>query len=111
MRRFYFSYPKQQTLSVKLSWSHYCELLNVSDKNARDFYEKEAINSNWSVRELRRQISTSLFERLLLSDGNTNKEKVLSLAKQGIIYNKPNDILKDPYVFEFLGIPENKPML
>ena len=111
MRRFYLEYQKQQTLSVKLSWSHYCELLNVSDKNARDFYGQEAINSNWSVRELKRQIDTSLFERLLLSEGNTNKEKVLSLAKQGITYAKPNDILKDPYVFEFLGIPENKPML
>jgi predicted nuclease of restriction endonuclease-like (RecB) superfamily len=98
-------------VSVKLSWSHYCELLNVSDKNARGFYETESINSNWSVRELKRQINTSLFERLLLSDGNVNKEKVLSLAKQGITYSNPNDILRDPYVFEFLGIPENKPML
>jgi len=60
---------------------------------------------------LRRQIDTSLFERLLLSEGNTNKEKILSLAKEGMTYAKPNDILKDPYVFEFLGIPENKPML
>lgn len=111
MRRFYLEYQKQQTLSVKLSWSHYCELLNVSDKNARAFYEQESINSNWSVRELKRQIDTSLFERVLLSGGNVNKEKVLSLAKQGITYAKPNDILKDPYVFEFLGVPENKPML
>lgn len=111
MRRFYLSYSKQQTLSVKLSWSHYCEILNISDKNARGFYEKEAINSNWSIRELKRQVGTSLFERLLLSHGNTNKEKVLSLAKEGITYAKPNDILKEPYVFEFLGIPENKPML
>ncbi len=111
MRRFFLSYQKQQTLSVKLSWSHYCEILNVSDKNAREFYEKETINSNWSVRELKRQIDTSLFERLLLSEGNTNKEKVLALAKEGISYSKPGDILKDPYVFEFLGIPQNKPML
>lgn len=111
MRRFFITYPKQQTLSVKLSWSHYCELLNVSDINARSFYEREATNSNWSVRELKRQINTSLFERLLLSKGNTNKEKVLHLANEGITYAIPNDILKDPYVFEFLGIPENKPML
>lgn len=111
MRRFYLVYPNQQTLSVKLSWSHYCELLNISDKNARSFYEQEALNSNWSVRELKRQIDTSLFERLLLSEGNANKEKVMMLAKEGIIYRKPNDILKDPYVFEFLGIPENKPIL
>jgi predicted nuclease of restriction endonuclease-like (RecB) superfamily len=56
-------------------------------------------------------IDTSLFERLLLSEGNTNKEKALTLAKEGITYGKPNDILRDPYVFEFLGMPENKPML
>ncbi len=105
------SYENQQTLSVKLSWSHYCELLNISDKNARGFYQQESINSNWSVRELKRQIETSLFERLILSDGSSNKKKVLELANQGVQYSKPNDILKDPYVFEFLGIPENKPML
>ncbi|MBK5262829.1 MAG: DUF1016 family protein [Peptostreptococcaceae bacterium] len=111
MRLLYLNYPICQSLSGKLSFTHYCELFAVSDKNARGFYEKETINTNWSVRELKRQIDTSLFERLLLSDGNTNKEKVLSLAKEGITYGKPNDILKDPYVFEFLGIPENKPML
>lgn len=111
MRRFYLEYPNQQTLSVKLSWSHYCELLSVSDLDARSFYEKEAINSNWSVRELKRQTDTSLFQRLLLSEGKANKKKVMELANQGITYNQPSDILKDPYVFEFLGIPENKPML
>ena len=111
MRLLYLNYPICQSLSGKLSFTHYCELFSVSDKNARSFYEQEAQNSNWSVRELKRQINTSLFERLLLSNGDVNKEKVLSLAKQGAIYAKPNDILKDPYVFEFLGIPENKPML
>lgn len=111
MRALYLSYPIFQTVSGKLSWSHYSELLGVSDESARSFYEKEAINSNWSVRELKRQIDTSLFQRLLLSDGNANKEKVLSLANEGISFAKPNDILKDPYVFEFLGVPENKPML
>ena len=111
MRLLYLNYPICQSLSGKLSFTHYCELFSVSDKNARAFYEQEALNSNWSVRELKRQVETSLFERLLLSEGNPNKEKVLSLAKQGITYAKANDILKDPYVFEFLGIPENKPML
>jgi predicted nuclease of restriction endonuclease-like (RecB) superfamily len=111
MRRFYIEYENQQTLSVKLSWSHYCELLNISNQHARLFYQQESINSNWSVRELKRQIDTSLFERLLLSNGHGNKEKVLALASQGMQYMKPDDILKDPYVFEFLGIPENKPML
>ena len=111
MRLLYLNYPICQSLSGKLSFTHYCELFSVSDKNARSFYEQEAQNSNWSVRELKRQINTSLFERLLLSDGNSNKGKVLALASQGMQYSKPSDILKDPYVFEFLGIPENKPML
>ena len=76
----YLKYPNCQTLSSKLSWSHYCELLYISDDDKRNFYEKEAINANWSVRELKRQISTSLFERLLLSNGDANKKKVLELA-------------------------------
>ena len=111
MRLLYLKYPICQTLSGKLSWSHYCELLYISDDDKRSFYEKEAINANWSVRELKRQISTSLFERLLLSNGETNKKKVLELALKGNEIAKPEDIVKDPYVFEFLGLPENKPMM
>ena len=111
MRRFYQEYEIQQTVSVKLTWSHYCELLSISDKNKRNFYEKEAVNANWSVREMKRQINTSLYERLLLSKGDINKEEVLNLASNGIEINQPKDIIKDPYVFEFLGIPENKPMM
>ncbi len=111
MRRFYLAYEKQQTLSVKLSWSHYCELLAISDKDKRMFYEKECINSSWSVRDLKRQIESSLFERLLLSKGDANKETVLALSQQGIDYSMPADVIKDPYVFEFLGIPEDKPIL
>lgn len=108
MRNFYLLYPICQTLSGKLSWSHYCELLSISDDNKRSFYEKETINANWSVRELKRQIKTSLFERLLLSSGDENKEKVLELALNGNEINKASDVVKDPYVFEFLGIPEEK---
>ena len=111
MRRFYQKYQIQQTLSVKLSWSHYCELLTISDDNKRSFYEKECINANWSLRELKRQIDSSLFERLLLSDGQTNKEKVYQLATKGIEMSQPSDIIKDPYVFEFLGVPEKKPIM
>ena len=111
MRRFYQTYQIQQTASVKLSWSHYCELLSISDPDKRSFYEKEAVNSNWSVRELKRQIDSSLFERLLLSRGDANKERVLALAEKGIEIAEPADIIRDPYVFEFLGIPEDKPML
>ena len=111
MRRFYQTYQIQQTVSVKLSWSHYCELLSISDPDKRSFYEKEAVNSSWSVRELKRQIESSLFERLLLSRGDANKEQVLSLALKGNEITKPADILRDPYVFEFLGLPEDKPMM
>ena len=111
MRRFYQTYQIQQTVSVKLTWSHYCELLTISDPDKRSFYEKEAVNSNWSVRELKRQIDSSLFERLLLSRGDANKEQVLALAEKGIEIAEPADLIRDPYVFEFLGIPEDKPML
>lgn len=111
MRQFYLTYEKCQTASGKLSWSHYCELLSVSDRDKRSFYEKEAINSGWSVRELKRQIESSLFERLLLSRGDANKEQVLALALNGNEITKPEDIIRDPYVFEFLGLPENKPIM
>ena len=111
MKMFYTKYPIFQSVTGKLSWTHYCELLYISDDDKRSFYEKEAINANWSVRELKRQISSSLFERLLLSNGETNKKKVLELALKGNEIAKPEDIVKDPYVFEFLGLLENKPMM
>ena len=111
MKRFYLKYQKQQTVSVKLSWSHYCELLAISDDDKRSFYEQECINAQWSFRELKRQIDSSLFERLLLSDGQANKEKVMQLASKGIEMNQPSDIIKDPYVLEFVGVPENKPLM
>lgn len=111
MRRFYLVYSKIPDTSGILGWSHYCELISIKDENKRNFYEKETINSKWSVRELQRQIETSLFERLLLSDGKANKEKVLQLAKEGQILNSPEDMIKDPFVFEFLGVPEKKPLL
>ncbi len=111
MRLFYLTYQKFQTVSGKLSWSHYCELLLISEDDKRSFYEKECINAGWSVRELKRQMETSLYERLLLSSGTENKERVLELALNGNEITKPSDIIKDPYVFEFLGIPEDKPVL
>jgi len=97
MRAFYLTYQKCQTLSGKLSWSRYCELLSISDDDKRSFHEKESLNSGWSVRELKRQISPSLYERLILSDGKANKETVLSLAQQGIELSNPADIIKDPW--------------
>lgn len=111
MRKLYITYPKFQTLSGKLSWSHYCELLSIENNDERSFYEHECINAGWSVRELKRQIETSLFERLLLSEGKENKKKVYELSKIGQSLNKPEDILKEPYVFEFLDIKEKKPIL
>lgn len=111
MRAIYLAYPIYQSLTGKLSWTHYCELISISDIDKRSFYEKEAINSNWSDRELKRQINTSYYERLLLSKGTVNKQEVIKLAENEIDINNASDIIKDPYVFEFLGILENKPML
>ncbi len=110
MRRFYNEYPIGQTLSDQLSWSHYLELLSVEDTNARSFYQHECENSNWSVRELDRQINSGLYERLLLSKGEVNKKLVLELANKGVEYQKPDSFIKDPMVLEFVGIPE-KPLL
>lgn len=106
-RKFYITYPIFQTLSGKLSWSHYAELLTVSDDKARSFYEKQAEMENWSFREMKRQIDSSLFERLSLSK---DKKTVLKLAEKGQLIESPNDLIRDPYVFEFLGIPERNIM-
>lgn len=111
MRKLYLNYPDFQTLSGQLSWSHISELLTIEDEGKRSFYEKETINSSWSFRELKRQIDSSLYERLLLSNGETNKEKVIELSRKGQVIDSASDIVKSPYVFEFLGIPEKKPML
>ncbi len=94
-----------------MSWSHYCELLSTENDDERSFYEKECINSNRSVRELKRQLDTSLFERLLLSECKENKKKVYELSKEGQTLNKAEDILKESYVFEFLDVKEVKPIL
>ncbi|MGF7141187.1 PDDEXK nuclease domain-containing protein [Roseimarinus sediminis] len=107
MRQFYLKYQIFQSVTGKLTWTHYAELLAVSDDNARGFYEKQAINEKWSVRELKRQINSSLFERLALSK---DKDGVLKLAVQGQIIADPKDIVKDPYVLEFLQIPEEHRM-
>lgn len=111
MRLFYNKYKNCQPLAGNLSWSHYCYLIYIEDDDERKFYENECINSRWSKRELKRQIDSSLFQRLLLSGGKTNKQKVLELSRKGQTINNPTDILKEPYVFEFLGIKENKPLL
>jgi len=107
MRAFYLNFPIQQTLSAKfepmLSWSHYCELLKVEESLARSFYKKEAIQSNWSVRELKRQINSMLFERPALSK---DTKAVIKMAEKGQIIERPEDAIKDPYVLEFLYLKE-----
>jgi predicted nuclease of restriction endonuclease-like (RecB) superfamily len=104
MRRFYLVFRKWQTVSAKLSWSHYTLLLSLSDDLARNFYEKQCIKDNWSVRELKRQIQSALFQRIALSK---DKKGVLQLAQKGHIIETGKDIVKDPYVMEFLGLSEN----
>ena len=111
MRIFYKTYPNYEKISSELTWTHYNELIIIKDVEKRNFYEKECINCHWSVRELQRQLDTSLYERLLLSDGKPNKQKVLELSKNGQFLVRPSDLIKEPYVFEFLGIKEQKPLL
>ena len=104
MRQFYTLYPIRSTLSSELSISHYFELIRIKEKRKRDFYMHECINSNWDVRELQRQRTTLLYERLSTSK---DKNKVLELARQGHRISEGKDIIKDPFVLEFLDIKEN----
>ena len=103
MRQFYIVFPIGATRSHQLSWSMIVELLKIDDPVERSFYEKQSIIENWNVRELVRQKSSSLFLRLAASK---DKEGILALAKQGQIIEKPADIIREPYVLEFLKIPE-----
>lgn len=108
MRKFYQTFPlkeKSETASRKfiLSWSHYCLLISIGEDLKRSFYEIEAVNNQWSVRELKRQADSLLYERLALSK---NKKKVRALAKKGQIIERPEDAIKDPYVLEFLDLKE-----
>ena len=105
MRTFYVRYSIPQTLSAefKLSWSHYLILMRIEDIGTRNFYEIEAIQNNWSLRELKRQVNSALYERLALSK---DKEKVKELAVKGQIIEKLQDIIKEPYILEFLGLDE-----
>lgn len=105
MRKFYLVYPICQTLSDKLSWSHICELITIDDKLEREFYEKECIVSNWNVRSLRRQMDSALYLRLASSK---DKKGILKLSQSGNIIQQPNDIIKDTYTLEFLGLPQKQ---
>jgi predicted nuclease of restriction endonuclease-like (RecB) superfamily len=100
-----FENSKKQTLFsfFKLTWSHYSFLMRIDDEQERSFYEIETEKNNWSVRELKRQYDSALYTRLALS---RDKEGVLKLSQEGQIIEKPKDIIKDPYILEFLGLPE-----
>ncbi|MGZ3760311.1 MAG: PDDEXK nuclease domain-containing protein [Mucilaginibacter sp.] len=103
MRQFYFAYPIGATVSHQLGWSHYVELLKLDDDLERSFYHQQIINERWSVRELKRQINASLFLRLAASK---DKKSILQLSKHGQTVAHPNDIIRDPYILDFLKIPE-----
>lgn len=105
MRNFYLIYQKQQTMSAKfsLSWSHYLKLMRIDNENERRFYEVEAINNSWSLRELQRQFDSALYERLALSK---DKVGIKKLAEKGQVIESAQDALKDPYILEFVGLKE-----
>ena len=115
MRRFYLEYHEtspqiSQTLSAQftptftLSWSHYLFLMSINNRDERRFYEIESRQNRWSLSELKRQFNSGIYERLALS---RDKNGVHALAKKGQIIAKPEDVLKDPYVLEFLGLDES----
>ncbi len=108
MRKLYASFPISGTLSHLLTWSHYYEILKAENELEINFYVKQCELERWSVRELKRQMKSSLFERLALSK---NKEEILKLSKVGQIIEQPKDLIKDPFVLEFLNIPDDKLLL
>ena len=109
MRQFYLIFQKSYALRSELTWTHYRLLMRVENENARNFYIEECIKSNWSTRQLERQITTLFYERLLSSK---DKEKVSKeIYKLEPQIKKAEDIIRDPYVLEFLGLPENTSFL
>ena len=124
MRKFYLTYSKTQTVSgelrknekkvglltidnkkeLKLGWSHYLFLMRLEDLEERNFYEIEAFTNNWSIRELKRQFNTGLYQRLVLS---REKNKIKELSLKGHIIETTTDLVKDPYILEFLGLEES----
>jgi len=104
MRKLYLSFKISGTLSHKLTWSHYYEILKADNELEISFYSKQTEKENWSVRELKRQMKSMLFHRLVLSK---DKKSILQIANEGHDIQKPEDILKEPFVMEFLNIPQN----
>ncbi|KMQ72053.1 PDDEXK nuclease domain-containing protein [Chryseobacterium koreense] len=104
MRKLYLSFQKSETLSHILTWSHYFEILKADSDLEIGFYTKQCELERWSVRELKRQMKSLLFQRIALSK---DKEGILELSKKGHQIGKPEDLIKDPFVLEFLNIPEH----
>lgn len=104
MRRFYLTFQKSETVShkFKLSWSHYIFLTRIENQDERDFYEIESIQNSWTLREMKRQFDSGLYERLKLS---LDKSKVKELSTQGHVIESVTDVIKDPYILEFVGLP------
>ncbi|MBI4777808.1 DUF1016 domain-containing protein [Candidatus Desantisbacteria bacterium] len=100
-RQFYRTYPIANALRSQLNWGQYRLLLRIRNQDKREYYLLEAVNNSWTARELERQINSSLYERLLLSN---DKEAVLSVARKEKIPEEPQEIIKDPMVLEFLGL-------
>ena len=106
MRRFYLTFQKSHALRGELSWTHYRLLMRVENETARAFYEDECVKSNWSTRQLERQINSFFYERLLSSrDKEPVKNEIFALEPQA---KTPEDIIRDPYVLEFLGLDEQE---
>jgi predicted nuclease of restriction endonuclease-like (RecB) superfamily len=105
MRGFYLAFPKLDALRRELSWTHYRQLLKIEEPKKRSFYEIESSNGNWSTRELERQMNSMLFERLALS---RDQDGIMALAREGEVLREPADMVKDPYVLEFLGLPQSE---
>ena len=104
MRQFYISFQKQDTVSLKLSWSHYVRLMRVENTTAKEWYMAEAIANNWSVRALDRQISVLYYERLLSSKEKTPVKLEAHKQVQNLQISS-KDVLRDPYIFDFLNLP------
>ena len=104
MRQFYLTFPNGYALRSELSWTHYRLLMRVENENAREFYMQEAVKSQWSTRQLERQINSFFYERLLSSK---NKEQVAEEIQTLEPAKKPEDVIRDPYVLEFLGLKSN----
>lgn len=107
IRLFYLKYDKYQIMTSKLGWIHYCELLDITDDSKRMFYERESNNLEWTVSELKYQISNSLYERVMMPEINANDERMRRLFEEKINLMHRNNAMKNPFLLELLGIVRN----